>query len=382
MQSTGILLAAAVTALVSLGIAQALVLSAKRHGHLTMDLPGAVQKFHHVPTPRVGGIAIYIGLAVAWVLAGTAERRLLNTILVAGLPALSIGLLEDVTKRVSVRSRLLVTMGSGVLAAVLGGSALSQLDVPLLDDLLAFWPVAVLFTAFCVAGVSNAFNIIDGFHGLSSGTLILTALGMALVAASAGDTALAFAGVSLAAAVAGFWFVNFPWGKLFLGDGGAYFAGFSLAWLTVELVVRNPAVSPWCSVLLCGYPTIEVLYSIYRRRRSRLSPGAPDRAHLHSLVATRIVQPRLGSWSPNFRNAAVSVLMWIAAVATILPAVLYPTQTRVLLPVLAACAVAYHLAYRWVAGAGAPAASLMQELSLVNAAEVEAEETTALSGRS
>jgi UDP-N-acetylmuramyl pentapeptide phosphotransferase/UDP-N-acetylglucosamine-1-phosphate transferase len=371
--------AALATTLVSLGVAQALVMSAHRHGHLTMDLPGAVQKFHQSPTPRVGGIGIYIALAIAWVCAGAGERKLLTTLLVAGLPALCIGLLEDVTKRVSVRTRLLVTMAGGGLAAVLTGTMITRVDVPGVDTLLALWPVAILFTAFCVGGVSNAFNIIDGFHGLSSGTLILSSLALAAIASSVGDASLAFTAVMLAAAVAGFWLVNFPWGKLFLGDGGAYFSGFALAWLTVELVARNPQVSAWCSVLLCGYPTIEVLYSIYRRGRSRRSPGEPDRAHLHSLVATQVVHPRLAGWRPDFRNAAVSVLMWIAAVVTIAPAVLYPTRPDVLVAATLACAAVYHLVYLWVARARvAPAAPVLQR-SLAEVAE--AEEPTAISGR-
>lgn len=66
MLSLSLPVAALVTTLVSLGVAQALVMSAHRHGHLTMDLPGAVQEFHQSPTPRVGGIGIYIALAIAW----------------------------------------------------------------------------------------------------------------------------------------------------------------------------------------------------------------------------------------------------------------------------------------------------------------------------
>lgn len=378
MLSLSLPVAALVTMLVSLGVAQALVMSAHRHGHLTMDLPGAVQKFHHAPTPRVGGVAIYIGLAVAWLCAGAGERKLLTTLLVGGLPALCIGLLEDVTKRVSVRTRLLVTMAGGALAAGLTGTMITRVDVAPLDAALALWPVAILFTAFCVGGVSNAFNIIDGFHGLSSGTLILSSLGLAAIAASVGDPSLAFAAITLAAAVAGFWLINFPWGKLFLGDGGAYFAGFALAWLTVELVARNPQVSAWCSVLLCGYPTIEVLYSIYRRR-SRRSPGEPDRAHLHSLVATQIVHPRLAAWRADFRNAAVSVLLWMAALFTIVPAVLFPTRTDMLMAATLAAALAYHLVYLWVVRPRAAVVAAGPQRTLAEVAE--AEEPTVLSGR-
>jgi len=345
----------AVTLMLSYVVAQALVLSAHKHGHLTMDLPGAVQKFHLDPTPRVGGIAIYVAITVGWILLpGAAEAKLLGTTLLAGMPALLVGLLEDVTKRVSVRTRLLVTMCSGGLAAVWSGYGITRLDMPMADAALAFWPLAVLFTAFAVGGVANAINIIDGFHGLASGTVIISLVALSSIAYSVGDLPLASVAFVAAAAVAGFWLVNFPWGRLFLGDGGAYFSGFALAWLTVELLARNPRVSPWASVLLCAYPTVEVVYSIIRRSRQRRSPGSPDRHHLHSLVATQLVQPRLQRAHPNLRNAAVSVVMWICAVLPVVPALFFYNRADVLLPALAACFLAYHLFYRRIASLTVP----------------------------
>ena len=350
MLSFGLPMAIAITLVIALLLAQALVLSAHKHGHLTMDLPSGVQKFHSNPTPRVGGIAIYVAVTAAWLLVpGRAEASLLSTILLAGMPALLVGLTEDVTKRVSVRARLLVTMGSGGLAALWTGIGLTRVDVPVADVLLSVWPVAVLFTAFAVGGVANAINIIDGFHGLASGTVIISSLALAAIAMSVGDVPLATVATVLAAAVAGFWLVNFPWGKLFLGDGGAYFSGFALAWLSVELLARNPGVSPWASVLLCAYPTVEVVYSIVRRRKQRRSPGEADRRHLHSLVATQFIQPRLQGVAPNLRNSAVSMLMWICAAVPVIPAVLFPGRPDLLLGALALCVLGYHLTYRRLA---------------------------------
>jgi UDP-N-acetylmuramyl pentapeptide phosphotransferase/UDP-N-acetylglucosamine-1-phosphate transferase len=339
-----------ITLIAAYALAQALVLSAHKHGHLTMDLPGAVQKFPSNPTPRVGGIAIYAAVTAAWMLLpGLVESKLLATVLLAGMPALLIGLVEDVTKRVSVRTRLVVTMASGALAALWSGLGITQLHIPMADALLAYLPAAVLFTAFAVGGVANAFNIIDGFHGLASGTAIISLLALASIAFSVGDVPLATVAIVVAAALAGFWLVNFPWGKLFLGDGGAYFSGFTLAWLSVELLARNEQVSPWASVLLCGYPTVEVVYSIIRRRKQHRSPGEADRHHLHSLVATQLVHPRLTMLPPNLRNAAVSVVMWICAVVPVLPAMFFYGHPDILLPALGACFLAYHLFYRRVA---------------------------------
>ena len=343
------------TVIVAYAVAQALVLSAHKHGHLTMDLPGAVQKFHLDPTPRVGGIAIYLAIVLGWLLAaGAAERNLLSTLLLAGMPALLIGLVEDVTKRVKVSTRLLVTMGSGAAAVWISGAALDRVDIPFVDLVLSAWPVALLFTAFAVGGVANAINIIDGFHGLASGTVIISLAALASIAVGVGDTSLALVAILVAAAMAGFWLVNFPWGKLFLGDGGAYFSGFALAWLSVELLARNEGVSPWASVLVCGYPTIEVLYSVMRRRKLRKSPGDADRGHLHSLMATNFIQPRLARLHPNLRNASVSLVMWVCATVPVLPAVFFHSRADILLPWLGACAIGYHFLYRRVASLAAP----------------------------
>ena len=347
------LVAIAVTLVASYVIAEALVLSGHKYGPMTMDMPDGIRKFHVDPTPRVGGIAIYIAITAAWiVLPGRAEGKLLATVLLAGMPALMIGLMEDVTKRVRVGARLLVTMGSGCIAALWSGAGITRVDMTYVDALLAYWPLAVLFTAFCVGGVANAINIVDGFHGLASGTVMISLLALAGIAISVGDAPLAIVAIVVAAAVAGFWLVNFPWGRLFLGDGGAYFSGFTLAWLSVELFARNPHVSPWASVLICAYPTIEVVYSVIRRRLQRRSPGEADRHHLHSLVATHIVQRRLQHLHPNLRNAAVSLVMWVCAVVPVVPAVFFPGRPDVLVPCLAGCFLAYHLFYRRVASAG------------------------------
>jgi UDP-N-acetylmuramyl pentapeptide phosphotransferase/UDP-N-acetylglucosamine-1-phosphate transferase len=343
-------LAIATSALASFLLAEVLVFTASRHGRFTMDAPVGVQKFHSQPTPRIGGIGIYLALVAASQLLPDADTAgILSTILLAGVPALLVGLTEDVTKRVSIRMRLLVTMASGALACWIGGVSITHLDVPWLDTLLALAPVALLFTAFAVGGIANAFNIIDGFHGLASGTATLCLLAIAAVAARAGDAPLVLAALIVAAAVIGFWLVNFPWGRLFLGDGGAYFAGFAIAWLAVLLPMRNPGVSPWASFLICGYPIIEVIYSIVRRRVGRQSAGCADRQHLHSLVATRIVQRRFPALDPILQNSTVSIIMWLFAAVPAIVAICLYQSTGWLVTGAVLGAAAYHLIYRQVA---------------------------------
>ncbi|MBA4262324.1 MAG: glycosyl transferase [Comamonadaceae bacterium] len=336
---------------VSLGTSLLLVLTKNWHGRYSLDHAAGVQKFHTKPTPRIGGVGVAAGLVAAWSLASAEVKTLLQPLLIASLPAFAAGLLEDITKKVGVRERLLATMVSGGLACWLTGIALNRVGIPLVDEhLLAWGPAAVLFTAFAVAGVANAVNIIDGFNGLSSGTVLIILAALGSIAGLEGDAVLASTCALLGAAVLGFWLVNFPLGKIFLGDGGAYLVGFALAWLAVLLLMRHPSVSPWVVLLACAYPVTEVLYSMWRRRRQRQPTGAPDSLHLHSLVKTQLIMRWLPHWKPRFRNAAVSPLMWLfAALPASLAVALERAPVWAAMAALLACVLWYHLSYQFLA---------------------------------
>lgn len=333
-----------------------LVVTKHHHGHLTLDSADGVQKFHVEPTPRVGGIALYFGLLTAWLLVrDLAVKDILGVILLAGLPALALGLMDDVTKRIGVFPRLLATVASGVLACTMTGLALDRLvDVPELDWIMTVPSMAVIATAFMIAGVANAVNIIDGFHGLASGTTIIALLALAAIGVRVDDWPMAIACVVVAAAVAGFLLVNYPWGKLFMGDGGAYFVGFALAWLAVLLAVRNPGVSVWAPMLICAYPVIEVLYSVARRYASRQSPGAPDSGHLHSLIKKKLIRQKLAGMHKSDRNAAVAPILWGFTTVAAMTAVAAFDRPLFLVLVTISVLLLYHLAYRYLAAKRIP----------------------------
>jgi UDP-N-acetylmuramyl pentapeptide phosphotransferase/UDP-N-acetylglucosamine-1-phosphate transferase len=347
---------AAVPAYLLLGLAVSfcvgllLVLTKHWHGHFSMDHTHGVQKFHTKPTPRIGGVGIVAGLVVAWWVAPAPVQDLVGPLLLASIPAFAAGLLEDVTKKVGVAARLVATMISGILAWWITDIALNRVGIPPLNILLTWTPLAIAFTAFAVAGVANAINIVDGFNGLSSGTALIALAALGTMAHVQGDAALAQTCMLVGAAVLGFWAVNFPLGKLFLGDGGAYLVGFALAWLAVLLLMRNPAVSPWAALLACGYPVIEVLYSMWRRRRNKVPTGEPDKLHLHSLVKTQVIMRLVPHWKPRFRNAAVSPIMWLYACLPATLAVWLEGESRlVLATAFAFCVGVYHLLYQFLA---------------------------------
>ena len=315
------------------------------HEKWTLDHQIGVQKFHTQATPRIGGLGLFLGLLSLTLTAPEPHQDLLIVALLGALPAVTLGLAEDLTRKVSPRVRLLGTLFGGVIACWLSGTTLTHLDVWGVDSLLA-WPlVATLFTAFAIGGVTNAINIIDGFNGLAAGIVTLSLLAISFIAQLAGDTALMQVCLMLCAVIAGFGILNFPYGKIFMGDGGAYMIGFCLAWLAVLLPMRNHSVSPWFSLVICSYPVLEVLFSMARRKYRNLNLGDPDRLHLHSLIKTRIVRKHFDFLTPIWKNSFVSVLLWAYHSVFLVVAIVLYDSTLALMVLTAFSALAYWLIY-------------------------------------
>ena len=325
----------------------ALVLTQGWHGRFTHDIALGIQKFHVAPTPRIGGVAVMLGILAVWWTVHPRWEDILRPMILASLPAFVFGTAEDLTKRVGPRARLLATMGSGLLASLLTDTALAHTSLPWLNAALQWWPLALAFTAFAVGGVANAVNIVDGFNGLASGIVIVCLLALGGIALQAGDVDLACVIVAVAGVVAGFFLVNFPLGKIFLGDGGAYVVGFWLAWLAVLLIERNPhTVSPAAVLLACAYPVIEVVFSIMRRRMRAHPAMHPDRLHMHSLIKCRLARKKLGHWPKVMQNASVSPLVWAFSALGAVAGVLAWNQTDAAWLALSIYAVLYAAVYR------------------------------------
>lgn len=348
----------AVAAAVSFIISILIVGSEKWHGWLSHDHDlGGVQKVHHTAVPRIGGFAVVGGIFAAIMIFWKMWPGILSSsqvfavllLLLAAAPAIIAGVTEDMTKTVSVRARLIATIGSAVIASSILGATLTELDIWGVDMLISIPAVGLIVTAVVVAGGANAVNIIDGFNGLAGSVIVIMSLSLGAVGWQVGDDLVAILGVLCAGTTFGFLLVNFPRGKLFLGDGGAYFLGFWVAETAVLLLARKPSVNAWQMLSIVAYPVIEVLFSIYRRRIVRkVSPGAPDALHLHTLVYRRVVRkiiptPTRFTWLRNATTASL-IAPWIAAAAAC--GVLFGSSLPVAIFMVFAQVVLYIAVYR------------------------------------
>ncbi len=303
------------------------------HAHLSHDHSEAgPQKFHFKPTPRIGGIGIALGLFASYVYVRISHQDVTFTtefgyLIAAAIPAFAGGVVEDLTKRVSVAKRLVLSIVSAGIGAWLLGAVVTHLGFFVLDWVLQWQIFAVLFTLFAVGGVVNAVNIIDGFNGIVSGFAGFMLLAIAIVSFQLDDVFLVNASVALLGALLGFLYWNYPHGKIFLGDGGSYLVGFWLAELAVLIVARHPTVSPWFAALLLIHPVCETLFSVYRRKFLHgKSPWHPDGLHLHTLIFRRLNHIQWASSAARHKvhcNSMTAPYFWVLKAATAVLAVVF-----------------------------------------------------------
>ncbi len=325
--------------------------------HYDADKP---QRFHTGAVPRLGGLAIMLGLFMGWLTVAWSgwfgvnlnvqgNWQLVWPWLVLTLPAVLGGAYEDVTQRLSVLYRLALTAVSAALACWLLGISLDRLGIPLLDNWLQAMPWAgVVLAVFAICGLPHAFNIIDGYNGLAGTVAAMICLAIAHVALQLGDRQLAAMVVCLAAATAGFLIWNYPRGLIFAGDGGAYLWGVVIAVASIMLVQRHHEVSPWFPMLLLIYPVWETLFSIYRKAARGTSPGVADALHFHQLIYRRLVRGVFhddASRRMLMRNNRTSPWLWSFTLITVAPAVLFWDNTVVLMALCAMFIVSYVAAY-------------------------------------
>lgn len=317
------------------------------------------QRFHLGDVPRLGGVAVLSGMAVSWCLGvaltwlgDPASLRLGGWVIVwllVLLPAAMGGIAEDMTQRLTVRYRLGLTAVSGLLAILLLGLSVPRADLALLDMLLSAAPwLGFGIALLAVAGLPHAFNIIDGYNGLAGMVALIVCLALAHVSLQVGDRALAALLVSTAAATAGFLLWNYPRGMLFAGDGGAYVWGVVIALASVSLVQRNTGVSPWFPLLLLIYPVWETVFSIYRKLVRGVSPGVADALHFHQLIYRRIVRSVFHDDESRrmlMRNNRTSPYLWGFTLLTVVPALLFWSNTPVLMAFCMLFVVTYVAAY-------------------------------------
>jgi UDP-N-acetylmuramyl pentapeptide phosphotransferase/UDP-N-acetylglucosamine-1-phosphate transferase len=325
------------------------------------DSAQGVQKFHINPTSRLGGVSIFLGLAVSGLaVSGIAEFHQFSFwFLMAAIPVWLAGLTEDLTRRVGPTLRLVMaTLSAAWLFGTLGVSV-NRTDVWPIDVLLSIPGAPLCVTLLVVSGFTHSMNIVDGFHGLACGLAIIALSGLAYMAWQVGDTLLLQMCMTSMAVVLGFFVFNWPMGAIFLGDAGAYLIGFWVVELGILLAMRNPQISPMAPVVAGLLPLIETLFSMYRRNVIRNHPvNQPDALHLHTLIYRRILFNPSMSYTAkqlNAVNAKVALFFWLPAAIFVVLACIFAESSKVQLVLMLSYFMMYNWLYRRLVCFNAPA---------------------------
>lgn len=316
------------------------------HGKYSLDYDiSGCQKFYTIPTPRIGGLAIFI---TSWIIVsyGLHTQQLwlfyFFKLLIPSSIVFFAGFLEDLTKSITPVVRITIKLGAIIVGiyAIQIINLVSHIDITLIDYFLRYHVISIIVTLLIILGVTNAFNIIDGYNGLCSVTFISILTMCLFIFFKANYHFLDASILILLGAVIGVMIWNYPLGKIFLGDGGAYFIGFIGSLLLLELSQKMPNYFPLTSLLLVIYPVSETILSIYRKAVLRhRSPFKPDRLHFHMIVYSRLIHKDLIN-----RNAAVvTKMLWLIIPQTLVAFLFYNKPYIILMAI-----IIYVTLYSWL----------------------------------
>ena len=289
---------------------------------------------HVQPTPRMGGLAMYVGVLAAVLLAsqlpaltrGFVYSTAMPAVLVAGGVIMGIGLIDDrwgldaLTKFAGqiTAASVLVTMGVAwsVIYIPIGGVGTIVLDQV----------SSILLTLALTVAIVNAMNFVDGLDGLAAGLGMITALAICVFSVGllrdhGGDVLFyppAVISVVLAGACLGFLPHNFNPARIFMGDSGSMLIGLMLAAASTSAAgpISQSAygardvfalLSPFLLVVAVMFvPALDMLLAIVRRTRAGVSPFSPDKMHLHH---------RLLQIGHSHRRVVLLIYLWVGIVA-------------------------------------------------------------------
>ncbi|MDH4079559.1 MAG: undecaprenyl/decaprenyl-phosphate alpha-N-acetylglucosaminyl 1-phosphate transferase [Nitrospira sp.] len=226
-----------------------------------VDIP-ADRKIHVVPTPRLGGIALYAGF-IGSLLLNSIVPDWMVAVLVAGSLLLIIGVLDDIRELPAWAKLLGQLLAAGIVTA--SGKVLTLFPPGPLGEM-----ANVLLTILWIVGITNAFNFFDGMDGLATGLAILLAGFMGVIAFETKQPALGWLAIAMIGAGLGFLPYNFRGTKpavIFLGDGGSTFIGFTLACLAVRgnWADSDPIVSFSNPLLIFGVLIYDMIHITVER---------------------------------------------------------------------------------------------------------------------
>lgn len=275
-----------------------------------LDIPNA-RKVHKEPIARLGGLGIYIGFLVGYMLFGE-HTATMNSILIGSFFIIITGVIDDI-KPLNPLPKFMGQLAAAAVVVFYGGLLIKDIDIKAFNFYLDFWYFSYPITIFFILGCINCINLIDGLDGLASGISAIFFLAIGIVAACKCQLGLSFVltFIMLGSCI-GFLVHNFHPATIFMGDSGSMFLGFIMACITM-LGYKNVMMS--CLIiplLILSIPILDTVFAIVRRKLKGENISKPDKSHIHHQFLRR-----------NFSQVGTVLSLYVITALFALASVIY-----------------------------------------------------------
>ncbi|MEM5947455.1 MraY family glycosyltransferase [Spirochaetia bacterium 38H-sp] len=288
--------------------------------------PKDSRKLHSGDISRLGGIGIFLGFFIAFIVVyiafgfnGSEKFSYDKILLISGVIIMFItGVLDDFFF-LKARIKLAGQIIAAIIIVFLAGYYIKSFIVPILNVEISLGLAGQFITVFWILAVVNAVNLIDGMDGLASSIVITAIFFLNIISFLQSNYVAMLIGLTYLGSMLGFLRYNFPPAKIFMGDGGSHFIGTMLA--IMPFIIYGREVSSFALIpvlLLLSIPVFDTFFAILRRVRKNVSIGIADKEHIHhKLIALGLTDKKILFWM-SFYTAVMGVISvyWVLTQST------------------------------------------------------------------
>lgn len=280
-----------------------------------IDIPNS-RKVHTKPIPRLGGLAIFFGFLLGYMLFGQ-HSITMNSILIASFVIVLTGVVDDI-KPLKASTKFVGQLISACIITFYGNILLS--DISAFGIYINFSIISYPLTIFFILGCINCMNLIDGLDGLAAGISSIYFLTIGVIAVITGSTGLDFVlTFVLLGSTLGFLVHNFNPASIFMGDSGSMFLGFIIAVIALLGFKNVTMTSLVIPLLILAIPILDTLFAIIRRLLKGESISTPDKFHIHHQLLNR-----------NFSQRATVLIIYAINLLFSFASIVYLLKDRIL----------------------------------------------------
>jgi len=261
----------------------------------------AIQKVHDGEILRIGGLFLFLPMIIIYLIIEEFKSDSFYLVIILSSIIIFLTIIEDIQHFLSAKLRLTVLFFVSIIYVSFADLPNITISTIFIDsqNIIIFYSLYILSLMM----IMNGFNFIDGLNGLSSFNFITIFISIYFLAGLYQDEEIENWSIFLILLSLFFLILNFPFGKIFLGDSGSYLYAFLSGSTVIMLFERNSELPTLLALLILAYPITEILFSIVRKSLKKFSPMEPDDLHIHQLIYNKL------NGNKKFRNNLASLLM-------------------------------------------------------------------------